>query len=149
VTARPLSTNARLGATCWLAEHGVHESGSMPPCDGALVKAHLIPKRLLKGVWKKVHHDRYHTFTELPFDFVRTYKSREKFIWDPAGWVWACGGIVGNAGHHGMLDSSRTLKVPRMELPPDTELFAANVGLAWYLDHEFGAFLPTTPSASL
>ncbi len=81
------------------------------PCEGRLVRCHLIAKQTLR---KEALPGSYRT------------------------WVWGCGGIMGNAGHHGMLDHSRTLRVPREALPADVEEFAADHGLGWYLDREYG-----------
>jgi hypothetical protein len=82
------------------------------PCDGRLVRAHLIPKQLLK----------------------REHLSQ----WDPRVWVPCCGGPTGIGGHHGMLDHSRTLKIPRGALPIAVEEFARETGLTWWLDREYG-----------
>jgi hypothetical protein len=93
---------------CWVAEH-VQNSG---PCDGRLVRAHLIPKQLLR---------------------------RERlFEWDPRVWVPVCGGPTGIGGHHGQLDHSRTLRIPREKLPAFVEQFADDNGIGWYLDREYG-----------
>jgi len=98
---------------CWLATFGVVENGDpMPLCDGRLVRCHLIPKRL-----------------------IRREGGRE---WDSRAWVWACGGIVGNGGHHGMLDHSRTLRLPRSAIPAGTEQLALELGLIWWLEREYG-----------
>jgi len=98
---------------CWLGAFGQMEHGDpMPPCSGPLIRAHLIPKQTLK----REHAD--------PMD--------------PRSWVWACGGIAGNGGHHGALDHSRSLRLPRGSLPPGVEELAAEIGLEWYLDKTFG-----------
>jgi hypothetical protein len=55
--------------------------------------------------------------------------------------VLACGGATGIGGHHGQLDSSRTIRVPRHRLPPELEEFAAEHGLGWFLDREYGPAL--------
>jgi hypothetical protein len=101
--------------SCWLAEHGVMEKGrAMAPCDGRMVRVHLIPRRLIK----------------------RINAAKQ---WDIRAWVLACGGIMGNAGHHGMLDHSRTLRIPRAAIPPATQQLADELGLGWWLDQEYGA----------
>lgn len=98
---------------CWLGTFGQMENGdTMPECSGRLVRCHLIPKQLLK---------------------------REGGgEWDARSWVWACGGIGGNAGHHGMLDHSRRLRLPRAAIPARTEQLALELGLIWWLDREYG-----------
>lgn len=93
---------------CWAAMNVI----GCGPCDGHLVKAHLIPKQMLR---------------------------REKLpLWDDAVWVPICGGPTGIGGHHGMLDYSRTLRIPREVLPAALEAFAAEHGVAWWLDREYG-----------
>lgn len=99
---------------CWLAANAVHERGPMPPCDGRLREVHLIPKALLKR------------------------EGLEEFARDPRGFVWACGGIMGEGGHHGMLDTSRKLRIPRSELPAAIETMAAELGLTWWLTRTYG-----------
>lgn len=102
---------------CWLAHNGLYRSlrgvTEMPPCNGRLIRAHLLPQRLL-----------------------RRFVPPEE-LWAPGTWVWACGGIVGNAGHHGAFDMSRTIRVPRKALPEETEKFARAWGLEWYLAREY------------
>lgn len=106
---------------CYLAEYGVSvNERPLPPCEGRLVKVHLIPQSFLR----------------------REYRSKDvrALCMDPRGYVWGCGGIVGNGGCHGRLDHSRTLKLPREALPLGLEEFAAELGpraLA-YLDREYG-----------
>src|SRR5215207_1561280 len=94
---------------CYLARF------SEGPCAGRLVKAHLIPRQLLRR--------------ELGPGFKLNNSDT---------WVWACGGIMGNSGHHGMLDQSRTLRIPRHALPPYVEDFASKHCLGWWLDREYG-----------
>jgi hypothetical protein len=99
---------------CYLARYGFMVDGSpLPPCDGQLIKAHLLPRQLLKreGLAKLIHDDRT--------------------------WVWACGGIMGNAGCHGRLDASRTLKLPFEALPQHLLELADEVGLFWWLEREY------------
>ena len=97
---------------CWLAQFRPDV-----PCEGELIRAHLIPRQLLKREGKK------------------------ELIADPRTTVWACGGPMGNAGHHGMLDYSRTLRVPRSALPPELEDVCRDAGLSWWLDREYGSLV--------
>lgn len=98
--------------TCQLAQF------SDVPCHGHLVRAHLIPRQVFRR--------------ELP-----SLRAQEA-IEDPRSYVMACGGLQGVSGHHGMLDYSRTLRVPREALPPGLEDLAEELGLGWYLDREYG-----------
>ena len=102
---------------CWLGAFGVMElDDPVPKCDGRLVRCHLIPKPLIQQYGGKV--------------------------WDRRAWVWGCGGPTGMSGHHGMLDYSRTLRIPRRCLPAGTEQFASELGLLWFLDRTYGPVDP-------
>lgn len=97
---------------CFLAAHGVMEGGDkMPPCDGRLIAAHLIPRQLLKR--EGLDHG------------------------DPRTFVLACGGPTGCSGHHGAFDYSRRLRLPRSALPPLLEAYAKAHGLTWFLDRTY------------
>jgi hypothetical protein len=104
---------------CWLERFGQMENGDpMPPCSGELIRAHLIPRQLLLRT-------------------VPAERSAE-IVNDSRGWVWACGGPMGNAGHHGMFDQARTLRVPRISIPVATEEMAEELHLVWWLDRTYG-----------
>jgi hypothetical protein len=103
-----------LNPACFLAAHGVHEGGLMPACDGRLVRCHLIPKQLLKR------------------------EGHGALRRDERTWVLGCGGPMGNAGHHGMFDTPRMIRLPRAAIPPALEALAAELGLSWWLDREYG-----------
>lgn len=110
------------------------------PCDGALIRAHLIPRQLLRrefphgvlledGAWRKAtrYEDRY----ELP------HRNTTDLCNDVRSWVPCCGGPQGNAGHHGQLDHSRVLRIARDELPAAVEEFAAELGLTWFIERTY------------
>ena len=61
---------------------------------------------------------------------VREFSTKE--VWDDRSWVWGCGGPTGCGGHHGMLDYSRTIRLPFSALPFDV------VQLAHELDSRLG-----------
>jgi hypothetical protein len=130
-----MNHDPRYNPQCWIARHGrIDGWPTMPPCDGQLIRAHLIPRQLL--------------LRELPAEMAAGV------INDPRTWVMACGGPIGNAGHHGMLDVSKRVRIPRRRLPPDLEALAveldrvASMHPAWrprsrtpfqsYLDRTFG-----------
>lgn len=96
---------------CFLGTHGVMRHPK--PCDGRLVRCHLIPKQVIRRVDPGA-------------------------VWDDRAWVWGCGGITGCSGHHGALDQSRTLRLPRGVLPSWLDDFAAEFGLGWWLDRTYG-----------
>lgn len=110
------------------------------PCDGRLVKAHLIPQNRIAQefphgvVIVDGRRERAHPIENPEWERV----SLQALQADDRSWVWACGGPMGNAGHHGMLDASRTLRIPRDRLPAGLEEFAEELGLAWWLEREYG-----------
>lgn len=95
---------------CWVALH-VIEPG---PCDGRLVRAHLIKQQTIRREVGPEH------------------------VWDDRVWIPVCGGPTGVGGHHGQLDFSRSLRIPRDALPVMVEEFAAEHGLTWWLEREYG-----------
>jgi hypothetical protein len=98
--------------TCFFAEFGVFEHDRRTPCDGELRRCHLIPQQVLRRAgWDE---------------------------WDDRAWVWGCGGIMGDAGHHGAFDHARTIRIPRSALPAEVEMLAVDAGLMWFLDREYG-----------
>jgi hypothetical protein len=100
----------RRKARCWFAD--LPDAG---PCNGRLVRCHLIPQQLLR----------------------REVGRAANVLWDSRVWVYGCGGPVGTGGHHGALDYARTLRVPRELLPPEVEEFAAEHGLVWWLERTY------------
>lgn len=102
-----------MAPSCFLAQFRPDVS-----CEGRLIHAHLIKRQTLM---RECGANR----GNLAIDDSRSY-------------VWACGGIMGNAGHHGMLDASRTLRIPRTMLPAGLEVLAQELGLLWWLEREYG-----------
>jgi hypothetical protein len=79
-------------------------------CEGRMQKAHLIRGQT-----------------------IRREVSRSKLVlWAPAVWRPAC------YRHHTMLDQSKTLQIPRSAIPVETELWAAEHGLEWWLAETYG-----------
>ena len=97
---------------CWFRHHLT----GIGPCQGSLFRCHLIPRQLLKR------------------------EGLEHLVDDPRTWVPGCGGPMGNAGHHGRLDSRgcNPLRIPRALLPASVEEFAVENGLTWWLAREYG-----------
>lgn len=84
------------------------------PCDGRLEKAHLIRAQVIR----------------------REVGATRAVVWDKAVWRAAC------YVHHTMLDQSRTLVIPRSAIPAETEQWAAEHGLDWWLTREYGERTP-------
>lgn len=79
-------------------------------CDGRIDPAHLIPKQTLK----------------------RELRTKDRgVIWDRRVIRPIC------RFHHGQLDN-RALRLVRAEIPQETEEFAAEHGIGWWLDRTYG-----------
>jgi hypothetical protein len=131
---------------CWFAD--LPGAG---PCDGALVRCHLVAQQLLKrefphGAWRLQHDgfDGWVNYLPLAAQGEPEHELRwphlplRKILDDPRCWVWGCGGPTGVGGHHGRLDYSRTLRVPRSRLPAAVEAFCEQLGLSWWLSRTYG-----------
>jgi hypothetical protein len=92
---------------CWLKQF------ADTPCDGQLVRCHLIPRQLL------------------------TREGHSDLITDRRTWVPGCGGPTGIGGHHGELDTSRKLRIPLWRIPTETLLLLEEIGLGWWLEREY------------
>lgn len=101
---------------CWFKE--IPSAG---PCDGGLVRCHLIDKQVLRKEFP--HGFEGHSYIVLQAD--------------PRSWVWGCGGPTGLGGHHGLFDSLK-LHIPRILVPLETEQMADELGLGWWLDRTYG-----------
>lgn len=111
------TTAQRLTQACWFSK--LPDAG---PCEGpTIIRAHLIPKQLMRREHPHGHNGR----------------SVAVLHADPRGWRWACGGTLGLAGHHGALDSYK-LSIPRSMIPPETEAFAEELDLLWWIDKRYG-----------
>ena len=95
-----------------MTDHPVCFFAAYGPCDGRLIRGHLIPKQRVK----------------------REAKAAD--VWDARCWVPCCGGPTGIGGHHGMLDGGK-IRLTRAELPPAVEEFAAEYGLVWSLQRDY------------
>lgn len=110
-------------------------------CDGALIRAHLIPRQLLKREFPHgvvLDGDRWRRLERNEDRYDLAHRTLRELVDDERSWVPCCGGAMGNAGHHGALDVARTLRVPRGRVPSWVESFAAELGLTWWLDREYG-----------
>lgn len=83
---------------------------SQMPCAGRLELAHLIRAQVIR---KEVSRD-------------------ERIVWCSAVCRWAC------HAHHGQLDQAKTLRIPRSAIPAETEVWAAENGLEWWLTRVYG-----------
>lgn len=115
---------------CWFADN----IPGLGPCDGRLVRAHLIPAQRIR------RNETTRRSSEFGQRWPVTRGERTELdllVWDARAWVPACGGVSGLAGHHGRFDN-RQFYVPRVLVPEQTEQFAAEHGLTWSLDASFG-----------
>ena len=121
---------------CWLAPF------SNKPCEGGLFKVHLIEKQVIRkafpkgafkidGMWISARRAEYLE------GFDPDFRTLKKMQDDYRCWVYGCGGWSGIQGHHGHLDGYK-LTIPRAWLPPAVEEYAAETGLAGWLDHRYG-----------
>jgi len=98
---------------CYLAAHGYMEKGDpMPPCEGRIVRCHLIDQQLLNKLGLETG--------------------------DPDTYVLGCGGLTGSTGHHGMLDYSKKLRLRLDDIPEATLAFAARNNLVPWLEKKYG-----------
>jgi hypothetical protein len=96
-----------LAQVCQLAQF------SDAPCEGRLVRCHLIPQQVIRRELRPM------------FKTGPAKRDLENIVWDPRTWVWACGGFGhGNMGHHGLLDNPGGIEPPRAALPDGVEEFA-------------------------
>lgn len=107
---------------CWVAQQ-LPDSGD---CDGQLIRAHLIPRQLLRR------------------------EGFARYADDPRSYAWVCGGPTGIGGHHGKLDQARTARPGRHHLPAGVEALARELDgqcdgrmpFAAYLDRTYGHASP-------
>jgi hypothetical protein len=83
------------------------------PCDGRLIRAHLVKQQVLK----REGHGRY--------------------CKDPRSWVWCCGGPTGCGGHHGHMDRSLKVRIPRADLPTGFLAMMEEIGMSWYVERYY------------
>lgn len=117
------------------------------PCDGRLIRAHLIPQGRIRWRFRR---GAYRLAGETTWTPVSRHvlvpdlgpgghsKPLDAVLWDERVWVPMCGGPTGIGGHHGQLDYSGKLRIPRELLPPGLEEFAREHGLVWSLDRDYG-----------
>lgn len=124
---RPADLDGRRRATrCWVAE-------TLPgtgPCDGRLVRAHLISRQWIERQFRLGRSGGRRLSRE-------EREALREMQWDPRVWRFVCGGIAGNGGHHGQLDSS-ALDITRAMLPAELEQYAGEHGLGFALDRLYG-----------
>lgn len=86
------------------------------PCDGRLIKAHLVKRQVLRREFDK--------------------PTAKRLIASQDSWVWCCGGAVGLGGHHGRFDGHR-LRIPRHCLPVAFVDMMTAVDMDWYVDRYY------------
>jgi hypothetical protein len=95
------------------------------PCDGRLVRCHLIPRQKIRREARALSGE---SLARVIDGLVR----------DGRCWVWGCGGPMGQGGHHGQFKPDGPRPIPRHRLPPGLEEFAEETGLEWWLDYTYG-----------
>jgi hypothetical protein len=80
------------------------------PCDGRMDPVHLIRKQVIR----------------------REVSRSRAVLWTPAVLKPGC------RRHHTMLDQSKTLRIPSSALPGETEAWALENGLEWWLIETYG-----------
>jgi hypothetical protein len=136
-------------APCWLAQacatqldtlaRDTTQRNSIVPCDGPLDAAHLIRAQKIRhafpfGAWRWpsgewtpiVRAEEMHGL-----EGAVERRTLDELVYDPSIGVPAC------RRHHGMLDTARTLRIPREALPEGVTEFARAFGLLWWLDTEY------------
>lgn len=145
------------GRACWVRkvlQARVDAGVQLPPgllrCAGAMDGHHLLPKQLLKrefphGVFLKTSPGFAPQADSIRLPgHVRTV---ERIV--PGGvareQTMSLAGLLndGRIGvpvdrrHHDMVEA-KLIRIARVELPPEVEEAAAELGLGWFLDREFG-----------
>lgn len=82
------------------------------PCDGRMEKAHLVRQQTIKRE-------------------IRGAEDPKAILWDSRVLRPGC------YRHHTMLDQAKTLRIPREAIPVETEQYAAELGLTWWLDRTY------------
>lgn len=127
---------ASLGMVCWFAQF------TDVPCDGALVRCHLLTQQRLRteypegAVWLEGRMQALSWFSyerdglaHLPTAGpVIARMSLRELKDDRRTWVHGCGGAMGNGGHHAEFDGYK-LKVPYSAIPPETIAFVDELRL--------------------
>lgn len=99
-------------------------------CRGPMQRCHLVTKQRLKALWREVHHSR----SVRPREWLSGAlpATLRQLLDDPRLWVPGC------ERHHRLMDSRRSLRVPREAIPGETEAFCRTVALDGWLDREYG-----------
>lgn len=110
------------------------------PCDGELIRAHLIPKQRIKREARAARAAQRRGEELSPARVALLARSIPLLVWDPRCWVPMCGGPMGQGGHHGAFDAGGVgkLVIARADLPPAVEEYAEQYGLGWSLDADYG-----------
>jgi hypothetical protein len=115
------------------------------PCDGRLVRCHLIPRQKLEKGPYVDQYGRRRPIAETEREALDIYVPGGPMVVvlssvrrDVRSWVWGCGGPMGPGGHHGQFKPDGPRPIARHRLPPALEEFAAELGLEWWVDWCYG-----------
>ena len=106
------------------------------PCQGQLVRGHLLPRALLKREYRYgalLENGRWRPLGRTEGMSTLGYRSLEELIDDERSWVPMCGGIMGDGAHHGAFDQARKLRIAREDLPAEFIEYANELGLGWFV----------------
>lgn len=118
--------------TCQLAQF------SRRPCEGRLVRCHLIDRQIIRREFESYVRREADRLGKPPGLALHvTQPIIEAAVNNWRTWVWGCGGLHGNGGHHGAFDNWQ-IDVPREALPPAVEEFAREHELEWWLERRYG-----------
>jgi hypothetical protein len=129
-------------AGCWLCDVFPAEKGQCRALSAGVLDAHhLVRKALLKvefphGARRALNDPRgVSEWEAVPrgWESVPGWDtmSLDQVLWDPRN------GVPAGRWHHERVEQAR-IRIPRALLPPAAEEFAAELGLAWRLDHDCG-----------
>jgi hypothetical protein len=116
---------------CWFK--GLPDAG---PCEGRLVKCHLVKQQVLKREIRSARAE--YARTGVTPNHLLIPKSMEAaLLAEPWTWVWGCGGPMGPGGHHGQFKPDGPKPIPLSLLPVDFTRRMAELGLWWYVERTF------------
>lgn len=106
-------------------------------CDGQLIRAHLIPRQLLRREFPYgvvCEDDRWRRLGRCEDRYDLAHRSVSDLVNDPRSWVPCCGGLTGIGGHHGRLDGRQ---MSLGQIPNGFMEFCDELGLRWFIEKRY------------